>query len=171
MFKAFTLCFIFFLVGASAASALPFVQQQIPDAQKVGQGILSFAFWDVYQATLYAPKGQWDPQKPFALSLEYYREIAGKDIAERSLDEIKKQGFDEPALLTQWQQDMQAIFPDVQKGSVLSAVYNPQKGTTFYNGETPIGTIAGDAFAERFFGIWLAETTSEPALRQALLGL
>jgi hypothetical protein len=125
----------------------------------------------VYQATLYAPQGQWDPKGPFALSLEYYRDLKGADIAQRSIEEMKKQGFNEIATLAEWEKQMRAIFPDVKKGSVLSAVYNPEQGTSFYDGETPIGTIAGRAFAQQFFGIWLAETTSEPDLRQALLGL
>ncbi len=171
MLKVLSVLMVLFLMGSSVATATVFIQQRLPQGERVGQGILSFAFWDVYQATLYAPKGQWDPKGPFALSLEYYREIKGSDIAQRSIEEIKKQGFNKTSELAAWEKQMQAIFPDVNKGSVLSAVYTPEQGTSFYDGETPIGTIAGDAFAERFFGIWLAETTSEPSLRQALLGL
>lgn len=32
-----------------------------------------------------------------------------------------------------------------------------------------VGEVADAEFAQRFFGIWLAPTTSEPQLREALL--
>jgi hypothetical protein len=171
MLRFFGFLLLFLMMGSLVAVASSFIQQRVPQGKTVGQGILSFAFWDVYQATLYAPQGRWDPKGPFALSLEYYRDLKGADIAQRSIEEMKKQGFNEIATLAEWEKQMQVIFPDVKKGSVLSAVYNPEQGTSFYDGETPIGTIAGRAFAQQFFGIWLAETTSEPDLRQALLGL
>jgi len=33
-----------------------------------------------------------------------------------------------------------------------------------------VGEVKDAEFARRFFGIWLAPSTSEPALRQTLLG-
>ena len=57
----------FLLCGLSTAHALESVQASVPDASVVGRGTLTYAFWDIYDATLYAPQGKWDRSKPFAL--------------------------------------------------------------------------------------------------------
>jgi hypothetical protein len=82
-----------------------------------------------------------------------------------------KQGFTDEVTLADWNSQMKAIFPDVKAGTVLTAISQPGKQTTFYDGATIIGSIKGDDFGKAFFGIWLAEKTSEPKLRRALLGL
>lgn len=154
--------------GAMANDAL---LAAVPGASIVGRGTFAFAFWDVYEATLYAPDGHWDPAKPHALSIEYFRTIAGKDIADRSVREMRKQGFADEVKLATWYEQMQQIFPDVRDGTVLSAVYVPGKQTTFYQGGDSIGVIKGDEFGSLFLAIWLGERSSEPSLRRALLGM
>lgn len=146
------------------------MQSAIPGAKVVGKGRLSIAFWDVYDATLYAPQGKWSPVTPFALSIHYFREIEGKDIADRSVKEIRQQGFADEVKLAAWNTQMKSLFPDVKNGSVLTAVFYPDKETVFYDGEKQIGSIKGEEFAKYFSGIWLGEKTSEPELRQELLG-
>jgi hypothetical protein len=157
--------------GAQGAWANETVLKAIPNALPVGEGKLSVAFWDVYDATLYAPEGTWTPSRPYALSLRYFRDIKGRDIADRSVQEIRGQGFNDEVKLAAWNAQLKSIFPDVQPGSVLSAVFIPGKHTQFFNNGAPIGTIKGDEFANHFAGIWLSEKTSEPALRKQLLGL
>ncbi len=154
----------------NALSAEP-VQAYVPNASVVGSGVLSYAFWDIYEATLFAPEGVWSSNKPFALSIEYFRALKGKEIADRSVQEMRQQGFTNEVTLAAWNSQMKAIFPDVKKGTVLTAVYIPGIQTTFYNGAGIIGVIKDDDFGKSFFGIWLAEKTSEPKLRRALLGL
>lgn len=177
VFLGLTFQSIFFLhaINAFAAEehAVPAetVQASVPGAALVGRGVLSYAFWDVYEATLFAPDGVWNSNQPFALSIHYFRVIKGKDIADRSVQEIRQQGFTDEVTLAAWHAQMKAIFPDVKNGTVLTAVYAPGKHTAFYNGTTVIGAIKGDDFGNAFFGIWLAEKTSEPTLRRALLGL
>ncbi len=160
-----------FLFYAPSAFATELISASVPNASVVGRGILSYVFWDVYEATLYAPKGQFDPAKPVALSIKYYHAINGKDIADRSVQEIRGQGFTDEVKLAAWNSQMKRVFPNVKDGTVLSAVYIPGKHTSFYDGRTPIGAIKGDDFGRLFFGIWLNEKTSKPELRRALLGL
>lgn len=159
-----------FLLFASNTFASDVIRSSVPDAAEVGRGVFTYAFWDVYEATLYAPQGEWSPTKPFALSIEYFREIQGKDIADTSVQEMRKQGFTDEAKLALWGGQMRDIFPNVKKGVVLSAVYIPQQKTVFYHGSDVVGVIQGDEFGESFFDIWLGEKTSKPKLRQALLG-
>lgn len=158
------------LLGAPNAFAGGTIFSTVPDAAVVGRGKLSYAFWDIYEATLFAPQGRWDPARPYALSIAYYRGIDGKDIADRSVQEMRKQGFQDEVKLAAWHTQMKEIFPNVRDGSVLSAVFTPGQQTLFYHGEAVIGAIKGDEFGQLFFGIWLGEKTSEPDLRNALLG-
>jgi len=165
------LCLSVLFFAAHSALATEAIFTIVPNASVVGRGVLTYIFWDVYEATLYAPQGRWDPAKPQALSIEYHCEIDGKDIADRSVQEIRKQGFTDEVKLATWNAQMKTIFPDVKDGSVLSAVYLPGRETVFYSGDNMIGTVKGDDFGRLFFGIWLNEKTSQPALRRALLGL
>lgn len=158
------------LINAPAALGADVILTSIPNASVVGKGVLTYAFWDVYEATLYAPRGKWDPSKPFALSIEYFHNIDGADIADKSVQEMRKQGFNDEVRLAAWNTQMKAIFPDVTKGTVLSATYTPGLETVFYHGNKKIGAIRGDDFGKLFFGIWLDERASHPELRRALLG-
>lgn len=166
--------FAFFAIlffSASPVMAKDIVEKYVPNAHQVGTGRLSIVFWDVYDATLYAPYGKWVAHKPSALSIHYFRDIKGADIADRSVEEIQKQGFSDEAKLAEWHKKMQAIFPDVKNGSELTAIFTAQKSTDFYSNGKYIGSIIGLEFGTHFFDIWLSKKTSEPALRRKLLGI
>lgn len=140
----------------------------LPGAQQVGQGMFKRFGWSIYEARLYAPNGRFDPSKPFALSLTYERTIAGDRLVQASLDEMRKLGapVDERP---EWGSALSRVLPSVSKGVTLTGVYRPGEGATFYQQDTETGRI-DDALARSFFGVWLDPRTSEPNLRQALLG-
>jgi len=165
------LLFLCWFTAASLAQASDATKISIPHAEIVGAGRLSIAFWDVYDATLYAPYGEWREGGAQALSIRYLREIEGGDIADRSAEEIHKQGFNDEEKLKNWLAQMHNIFPNVKHGEMLTAVFTPSKSTVFYHDNKRIGAISGEAFGKHFFGIWLSEKTSEPRLRKKLLGL
>ena len=108
--------------------------------------------------------------KPFALSIQYLRHIEGKDLAARSVEEMRKQGLKDEKILTGWYNTLKNIFPDVENGSVLTAVFVPGQHTKFFSNDQEIGIVEGDEFLNWFSGIWLSEKTSEPELRQQLIG-
>jgi len=108
-------------------------------------------------------------QHALALELSYLRNLNGKDIAERSLKEMRRAGNITPEQAQTWLKAMQEAFPDVKEGDRITGSHDPQKGATFwFNGQVR-ATIADADFSRLFFGIWLATTTSEPALRAQLL--
>ena len=161
--------FFFFYWSSCAWSVQP-VLASVPEASVVGRGKLSYAFWDIYEATLYAPKGRFDPTKSFALTIKYYHSIKGHDIANKSVEEMRKQGFMNEIKLAAWNTQLKSIFPDVKSGTILSAIYLPGQHTVFYEDNRVIGTVKGDDFAYLFFGIWLSDKSSKPELRRRLLG-
>ena len=144
----------------------------VPDATVAGQAKLTFWGFEVYQATLWVAPGFAEgsyAQSPFALELAYLRDFKGADIASRSMAEMRRQAPMTPAQETAWENQMQALFPDVKTGDRITGVNQPGTGVVFWNNGRLLGEVRDTAFAKQFFGIWLSPQTSEPAMRRALL--
>lgn len=164
----FVLWFAIFALPTHA-SAADYIQAYVPSAKPVGEGRLTVFFWDVYDATLYAPEGDLETDEPFALRLAYLREIPGKKIADRSIEEIRDQGMADEVKLATWHEQMRNIFPDVEEGVTLTGVSDDGTAHFYFNGKK-IGSIKDDEFTTAFFDIWLSKNTSAPSLRKKLLG-
>ena len=163
------------MIGAaiisSPALSNDLVRQHIPNAEYVGEGRLVYLFFDVYDATLYAPGGDWSEEEPLALSLDYLREIDGKKIADRSLEEMERLSGADKTVLNEWYQDMLQIFPDVVDGSNITGILSPSGESIFYFGGQEAGRVKDPEFGKYFFAIWLSPETSSPDLRRKLLGV
>lgn len=127
----------------------------------------------VYDASLWVETG-FDAQEyarhGFALELLYQRDFSNAAITRRSIEEMERQAPLTEERRQSWKQWLQAAFPDVRKGDRITGVHQPGKGAVFLTNGRQTGRTEDTDFAARFFGIWLARNTSEPALRQALLG-
>ena len=155
----------------SAYLSIPeFVQTHIPTARMVGQSRLKMYFFKIYDATLYAPNGQFDQTQPFALSLGYLRDFDGADIAQRSIDEMRDLGYRDTAQLAQWLIQMELSFPNIIAGDVLTGVVAEQPPPRFSFHGKPTHTVADPEFTQAFFAIWLDSKTSQPKMRIQLLG-
>ena len=158
----------------SARPALPEFAQDWPAARLQSQGRLRFLGLHVYDIRLWAgeaPVGAADwPSRPLALEIEYARDLVGRLIAERSLQEMRRAGPIPPEAEQRWLQSMLQFFPDVRAGDRIVGVQRPDGLVRFYVNGRLRGEKRDAEFARRFFGIWLAPTTSEPRLREALLG-
>ena len=164
--------FLFVVSMYLPASTLDWIKEKIPKAELSGSATFRYFFLKIYDSTLYAPLGKWEESKPFALSLEYNRSFEGQDIAKRSIREIQGVGFLNKEKLKLWRIEMEQVFPDVKKGSVIIGVYNPNKATYFYQKDgKELGVINDPEFGLWFFRIWLSEKTSEPKMRRKLLNL
>ena len=128
--------------------------------------------FDVYDAKLWTRAG-FAPatyvRHPFALELAYLRGLKGAAIAQRSLDEMKRQAPINDSQGQVWLQAMQALFPDVQKGDRITGVNKPDQGAEFWLNDRRLGQVNDPLFAQLFFGIWLSPQTSAPEVRKALL--
>jgi hypothetical protein len=162
------------LPGIGLAQSLPAeVAAELPGARMQGSGRLRFLGLRIYEARLWAPAvvaaADW-ARAPLALELQYARKLVGRLIAERSLDEMRRQGEIEPARAERWLARMTELFPDVADGDRITGVQRPGEATrVFFNGALK-GEVRDAEFTRFFFGIWLSAQTSEPALRDALLG-
>jgi hypothetical protein len=147
--------------------------QALPGASLSGQ--MRFRVWgfEVYDASLWTLPGfsavGFDAH-PLALELRYLREFDGADIAERSVKEMRRIAQLTAEQERRWLEEMRRVFPNVRKGDRLLGVHRPGQGAVFWFNGQPRGEIRDVEFTRLFFGIWLSSRTSEPALRQALLG-
>lgn len=139
-----------------------------------GRGRMRFLGLRIYDIELWSPEPvqaeRWADQ-PLGLVLHYARSLKGPLIAERSLTEMRRQGPISEPDAQRWLQALRDALPDVQEGERLSGRHDPEAGASFWFQGTPRPGLRDPAFSRRFFGIWLAPQSSEPALRAQLLGL
>ncbi len=161
-----------------APTAPPEVLAALPDARLLGQGRLRYFGLHIYDARLWvgaaypndAPAREDYARQPLALELEYARKLVGREIAQRSIDEMERAGRLPEAQAQSWLAFMSTAFPDVAAGDRITGVQFPGASTRFFVNGKPSGELQDAEFTRRFFGIWLAPQTSQPALRKALLG-
>lgn len=152
------------LLAGGAAAVLP------QDWRLQGQGEMRWFGFRLYQASLWAPGGRWQPEQPYALELRYSRDIPSARLVQASIEEMQRLGNADDARLLRWQVELERVFPDVRSGDVIHGVHLPQRGAEFYHQGRLTGRIEDVDFARAFFAIWLDPRTREPALRASLLG-
>ena len=146
------------------------VNQYVPEAMQVGEARMKYLWLNIYDAALYSPQGDFRQDNSFALQLDYLRKFEGDKIAERSIAEIKKQGYTDNSKLNQWLMQMKAIFPDVNKGDTLLGIKDEDGNTNFYYNGKKLGVIEDTEFSRNFFNIWLSDNSSYPELTKKLIG-
>lgn len=138
-----------------------------------GQGRFRYFGLSIYDARLWSAEpvdpARWAEQ-PLMLELQYARSLVGREIAKRSLAEMRRQAPISDAQGQAWLQAMEAAFPDVKAGDRLTGQHEPGAAAQFFFNGQPRQRLADAQFARLFFGIWLSPQTSEPALREQLLG-
>jgi hypothetical protein len=131
--------------------------------------VVGFSLYDIslYAAAPFQP-GQY-ASIPLALELTYARSLSGQAIAERSLTEMQRVASIDTARQSRWLAAMRTAFPDVKEGDRLLGLHDGKGGVQFwFNGQRRTA-LQDPEFARLFFGIWLAPSTSAPALRERLL--
>jgi hypothetical protein len=168
----FTFLFLFFSAGFVQAKVTDAcVKKYIQKPSAIGEGRLKVMLWDVYDARLYGSQGRFDKNSPFALRLNYLRDIDGADIVDASVEEMKSLGYKNKVKLQVWRNEMLRVFPDVKKGDSISGLNLGKGKVVFCKNGKKIGDVTDADFAAAFFDIWLSPKTSEPSLRKKLLGM
>ncbi|MGE8492464.1 MULTISPECIES: chalcone isomerase family protein [Comamonas] len=163
------------LLAATPASPAPPAElgTALPGARLVGTGVLRFFGLRVYEARLWASAG-FNPldyaRQPFALELVYDRKLEGEAIAERSIAEMRRVAPFSEDQGRQWLRMMKQAFPDVVAQDRLLGLNDGAGKVVFLHNGRETAAIDDALYARLFFGIWLSEQTSAPALRAALLG-
>lgn len=143
----------------------------MPELKVLGGGQLRVFGFQVYNVYLWTPAGaSFDRRKPYALDLQYLRTFSAKQLAERSIDEMRGQGIGSDTVYPKWLAEMERVFADVKDGDRLTGVVTASKTSKFFYNGAYRGEVIDPAFADAFFGIWLNEKSSQPRVRNLLLG-
>jgi hypothetical protein len=156
----------------SVTDARPELQQQLPQGKLLGKAKLTIWGFQIYNARLWAGPGFRADQidsSAFALELAYLRDFSNTDVAERSLEEMRRFANLSPAQTATWTAELMRVIPNVKKGDRIMAVNLPGEGVRFLFNGKPNGEILDPQFARLFFAIWLSPKTSEPKMREELL--
>jgi hypothetical protein len=162
------------LAAQAAPPPLPPVVASLPQPTRaLGEGTLRWFGLHVYDIRLWADDARALAQPEasrLALELQYARALEGDRIAERSLKEMQAIGEVPGDRGERWLAAMRSIFPDVNKGDRITGLQIPGEAALFFVNGEPRGEVRDAQFTRLFFGIWLSPRTSQPALREALLG-
>jgi hypothetical protein len=158
---------------AQQVATPPEVVRELPGARLQGQGRLRYFGLHVYDVLLWTRErlaADDTAVVPLALELQYARRLRGPLIAQRSLEEMRRQAEIGEARARRWLDAMTRLFPDVDEGDRITGVQRPGEAARFHVNGRFAGELRDAEFARLFFGIWLSPQTSEPQLRMALLG-
>ena len=157
---------------ASADDLRPELNALLPQHRLMGKTRLTVWGFQVYDASFWAAPG-FQPDSyarhGFALELAYLRDFASKDIAERSLSEMRRSSDISESQGKIWASELQRLIPDVKKGDRVMGINRPGTSALLLVNSKMAGEIQDADFARLFFGIWLSPKTSEPKMRSALL--
>lgn len=161
-----------FLLAAPALAA-------VPEGWRLqGAGEMRWFGFKLYDARFWLPPDATDAataplDRPFALELNYAREISSHRLVEASIDEmlrLEPKADAPPERLTAWRASLAVVFPDVRPGDTIVGLRRRDGSAEFYHQGRLTGRLADAALVRRFFAIWLDPGTREPGLRARLLG-
>ena len=156
----------------SAEDHRPELGSLLPQHRLLGKTRLRVWGFQVYDARLWVTPGFKPAQfasQPFALELSYLRDFTSADIAERSLEEMRRSATISDEQAKTWTAALLRVMPEVKKGDRITGINKVGEGALFLVNGQPGGEIRDAEFARLFFGIWLSPKTSEPQMRTALL--
>jgi Chalcone isomerase-like len=133
----------------------------------IGKGTLRYLGFKVYDASFFSNDDH--DLETFALRLEYTRKINKSDMLRATMEGMTKIGAPTTEIHA-WETILGNIYPDVENGHTITAIYVPSGSTVFFHNGKQIGKINDVNFSKYFFSIWFAPQTNAPKLRHSLLG-
>ena len=143
----------------------------VPQPGLVGSGRLNILTVPVLDISLFAPQSHWRPDGPYALQVTFLRDLEARRMAGHIRDEMRHIGAGDAGRLDLWKRQLETVLPDMRRGDVLTGVRDHEGTVFFFHYDRSLGHIAESGFSDAFFGICLGPRTSQPRLRQAVLGL
>jgi len=146
------------------------MRDYVPDASLVGQARFQVLFFKIYDAQLFAPKGQYDPNAPYALRLTYL--INGKKdrIISQTVKELKRQGAASDNVIESWQPLMERAFRDMPKGSSADFIKTGDGRLVLVTEGRIIAEIDDRDFTRALMDIWLGPDVRDADFQSALMG-
>lgn len=141
------------------------------DFKLIGKTSFSVLFWDIYQSELRTSTGNYPinfAEESLLYEITYLMSITKQDLIERTVEQWEHLKIPS-STYKKYISLLDSIWPNIRKNDTLTLVVSANKSVFFHNG-TLIGDIQEKHFGQVFLDIWLSEETSQPKLRQELLG-
>jgi len=151
------------------ATLSSFKQQN--ELKVVGNATFSLLFWDLYKSQLSTVSGDYTPSSShvnLVYKIDYLKDVSATDLVEYTIEQWQYLGVSKEQY-KHYLPQLTEIWPDIKAGDSLALVVKNNLSAFYYNGEL-LGVMAGENFALLFLDIWLSKETSEPKLRDQLLG-
>jgi len=172
MVYTLTALLVFFPLSKSYAQdqlSINIEGQADPPLEIVGDGIYRKFGFSIYHATLWAPDGVWDSNKPYALELRYMRDLSKDTLVDSIIDNVRDQDIASDEKLELWEADLNKYIPPVEEDDIMIGVSEPDGGATFYFNGKVVSKINDTVFARAFFNIWFGKNADKD-LQAELLG-
>jgi hypothetical protein len=136
----------------------------------VGQAQMRWFMFPLYRVSLKTADGRYqENQYPQMLDILYLRTIDKQDLLTATDNQWIRLGVPQ-AKRKLWISQLGKLWPTIKKGDRLAFQVNPDGYNYFiYNGKR-IGGVADKQFGKSFLDIWLSPKTSQPGIRQRLIG-
>lgn len=166
------LCIALLMALPSFAKAAPPTELEpvFRSADPYGQADFTFLWMDVYHIALWTDEPRWRPDGAYALSITYRMSFRSAELVERTCKEMQRHHPSGSEWCEGRNDMLKRVMPDVRAGDRITALRTANGHARFFKDGAPTGTIDDAAFVDAFFAIWLGENTSEPRLRQQLVG-
>lgn len=141
--------------------------------QPVGAGTITWFGFTIYDASLWTENGRFanlTDSLPVALHITYRKNIKSSELAERTAEEWQQLNIYTPSERQQWQQRLATIWPTVKPGDSITTLVTDDRQTHFYYNNELIHRIDDPEFGIALLSIWLHPNTSQPELRNKLIG-
>tara|TARA_R110001583_G_scaffold191_5_gene1831 strand:+ start:628 stop:1188 length:561 start_codon:yes stop_codon:yes gene_type:complete len=139
--------------------------------KRLGKATFSVLFWDLYKSELLTSSGTYPMQsknEKLIYKIQYLKAVSAKDLVEYTVEQWQHLEI-KPHKYQAFIPKISDIWPDLKVGDSLALVMSHQKSAFYFN-DNLVGSIEDPMFGPLFIDIWLSEKTSEPKLRQQLLG-
>jgi hypothetical protein len=163
--------------GTLAGVTLPdTVQAGSTSLQLNGIGLRTKFMVKVYVAGLYLPQKSSDANAilkadtPKQIVMHFVRDVSKTQLTDGFAESFHNNSPEaEKALKSDIDRLFAALGP-VKEGEEITFTYVPEKGTSVVESGTEKLTVAGPAFAEMLFSVWLGPKPPNAALKKGLLG-
>jgi Chalcone isomerase-like len=157
---------IAFLPAQAETQDLSEIKNYFNNPKKIGNGPFTYLGFKVYEANYYVSDDLG--KSNFALRLDYVRKVTHDELVRATIKQMTRLGAPETEI-QKWQNDLEKMYPDVEEGHHITAIYQPSGATTLIHNGKVLGRIADSQFSKYFFSIWFDTKTNAPDLRAQLL--
>lgn len=144
--------------------------KEFQNSYLIGSSNLYFLGLKVYQISLWSESEKFSYDQKFAIQISYNMNFSKEELAQRSIEEIKRFEILNQKQEIEYYNQLIAIFSNIKKSDEKIAIFDPQKGVELFHNHKLNGKITDSKLARLFVDIWLNEKNSYPKVTRKLLG-